>query len=102
MNITPKSPSDLTPAQQEKLNAAARATLAVSTKRLPIDEETARLIALPLDKCNDAEAIIKASFATKLRIGGRWSAQASGVCLPAKPQATAGLAIGATAKGEVK
>lgn len=102
MNITPKQPSELTPAQQERVDAAGRASQAVATNALPIDEETARLIALPLDKCNDAEAIIKASFATKLRIGGRWSAQASGVCLPAKPQATAGLAIGATAKGEVK
>lgn len=101
MNITPKQPFELTPEQQEKLNAAGRATLAVSSKTLPIDEETAKLIALPLDKRSDAEAIIRASFATKLRVGGRWTAKASGVCLPGT-QAAASVKIGASAKGEVK
>lgn len=68
--------------QQERIAAASRAMMAVADKR-GIDEETARLIALPLDQTNNPEAIVRAAVATRIRASHFWMAAAKGVALDA-------------------
>lgn len=67
--------------QQERVRAAINAAGSVALGDLPIDEETARLIALPTDKRNDPEAVMRAAFATKLRNSGICQLRARGVAL---------------------
>lgn len=84
MNDLPTNPAASVPTdeQQERIAAAIRAAGSVALDRLPIDEETAKLIALQPDcRRDDPEAVMKAAFATKMRNSRCWSARAAGVAL---------------------
>lgn len=68
--------------QQERIAAAIRAAGLVVLGET-IDEDTARLIALPVDQIGNPEAVMRAAFATKMRNSHIWNARARGVAMDA-------------------
>lgn len=82
--LAPVEPADHLPAEAlEAMESADYAIQAARRGELPISEETARHIGLHDDALrSDAEAVLKAAFATKVRRSGRFQARASATVIP--------------------